>query len=291
MIRSLLSLALLLCALPLAAETVVTCDPDSPVVPNRVTFYATSVHGPAYPGSLLDPDLSAVTGLPWQQWKCNGTDVVPMSAQDLADLAAADLAARQAIALAAYGQAGCDLTGGDELIGQCSAGDVLTSPLFEAAVLDVIKRRLSVADGEYLRRQGNAIVGYPALPSGARIEVAGPVAINGVEAAIATLADVVLNKSTSRVLLIGKVDLVKDGGTTARVVTLRIRRGGDNAVIGEPTIVRSQTVASSDFGPAHLLGVDINPGGPGLVTYGITATTPAGSPTGARIVLVAVEVQ
>jgi len=284
-------LLLALLAAPVSAETVVTCGTAEPVVATRVTQYLLSAHGPAYPGSLIDPDLSAVLAFPVSEWKCNGATVERMTAQERADVLSAELAARQALALTLYGQTGCDLTSGDQFIGLCEAGEVLTSQLFEDALDDWFKRRLQVADGRYLRREGALIVGWPALPSGRRIEVAGPVAVGTVETVLASLPSMVMNVSASKVLLWAKADFTKDTGTTARVVTLRIRRVSDNALIGQPCVARSQPLASTEFGPCSIVAVDVNPTAPGTVSYDVTGIVGAGATNALRVVLVTEEVQ
>jgi hypothetical protein len=173
-----------------------------------------------------------------------------MTQQEQDALAAEALDQREAQALAAYGQE-CDLTSGDDLIGQCTAGVVLTSPLFEQAVLDVIKRRLDVGNGEYLRREGAQIVGYPALPGGARSNGTAGVALAGTEVAV-TQATINLATTGSRVALYGRVNFTKDAGTTARVVTVRLRRAGDNQLISVPCTVRSQAAPSWPPTSVHL---------------------------------------
>jgi hypothetical protein len=288
--------ALLLLALPALAELVVVYDPDDPIVPGRVL--SAGYQHPYLPGTrtlipnaLFDPDVAALTGIPAAQWKRVGAAVVAMTPAELDAIAAAEQAASQAQAQASYGVVGCDLVEGDSIIGVCGDGTVVTSPRLASALDDWLKRRISVQHGQYLARWNDTIVGAPAMPSGRRVEVAGPVAVNGTEQAIATLVDVPLNTPVSRVWLTAVVNLAKDSGTTARVVTVRIRRAGDNAVIGQPCVVRSQAIASSDFGPCAITAVDINPTAPGLVTYAVTATTPAGAASALRISLVAVEVQ
>lgn len=166
-----------LLAPPLVAELVVVYDPADPVVPNRVL--SAQYRHPCLPGTstlipnaLFAPEVSALAGVPVTQWKRVGSTVVAMSQAELDAIAAAAQAAREAQALAAYGQARYDLVDGDAIIGQCAGGEILSSPRFEAAVLDVIKRRLSVEDGEYLVRDGAQIVGSPARVRGGRAEVA-----------------------------------------------------------------------------------------------------------------------
>lgn len=90
--RKTIALVLFLLAAPLAAETVVICGTIQPVVPTRVVFYAASVHGPAFPSALIDPDLSAVLAFPWSEWKCSGQNVVRMTAQERTDIAVLEAA-------------------------------------------------------------------------------------------------------------------------------------------------------------------------------------------------------
>lgn len=66
--------------------SVVIYDPADPVVANRVTQYLPSANTPDYsgnPNTLINPDLSAVSGVAVQFWKYDGvSDIVPMSAPE-----------------------------------------------------------------------------------------------------------------------------------------------------------------------------------------------------------------
>lgn len=270
---------LALAASPAVAETVVTCPGGQPVVPDRVTFYATSQHGPSFPGSLIDPDLSAVLAFPWQEWKCVGATVVRMTQGERDAIDAAELAAREALALSLYGQTGCDLTSGDQFIGLCQAGEVLTSAAFTDAVLDVIKRRLDVADKEYLVRSGANIIGAPAMPTGDQATGQPNFSVTTVEQAI-TGATVTFTRSNplSRYGFYASVRLTKDTGTTARVVTLRLRRASDNGLVGVPCVIRSQPLATTEMGACTWFPIEVNPPA-GAETYALTAIVGAGNAT------------
>ena len=274
-------LVLALAASPAVAETVVVCDTDDPVVPTRVLAVHFSAHGPAFPGALIDPDLTAAqaSGFPFSRWKCSGSDVVPMTQGERDAIDAAELAAREALALSLYGQTGCDLTSGDQFIGLCQAGEVLTSAAFTDAVLDVIKRRLDVADKEYLVRSGANIIGAPAMPTGDQATGQPNFSVTTVEQAI-TGATVTFTRSNplSRYGFYASVRLTKDTGTTARVVTLRLRRASDNGLVGVPCVIRSQPLASTEMGACTWFPIEVNPPA-GAETYALTAIVGAGNAT------------
>jgi hypothetical protein len=97
------------------------------------------------------------------------------------------------------------------------------------------------------------------------------------------------SKTTSKILLIGRLDALKDAGTTVRTATVRIRRGLTNTSpqAGRDSIIRSQGVASSPYGPAVILASD-SPGVTTAVDYSLRALAD-GASTAARFELVAVD--
>ncbi|MGD9507050.1 MAG: hypothetical protein AB7I59_00515 [Geminicoccaceae bacterium] len=96
--------------------------------------------------------------------------------------------------------------------------------------------------------------------------------------------------ASSPVLLLARADLTKDGGTTARLATLTLRRGTRTAdpQIGLSSLTRSQPLASTQFGPLVLLAVD-RPATTEAVTYGLFGRVDAGKSTLDRFELLALE--
>lgn len=83
----------------------------------------------------------------------------------------------------------------------------------------------------------------------------------------------------SKVLINAWAQFTKDTGTTARIGTLRVRRG---TLITDPLVAavqaRSQPLATTVYGPASLSVLD-TPGASGTITYGIFALVDAGAST------------
>jgi hypothetical protein len=77
------------------ASDVAVCDPLDSDVPNRVVLYRRSVNDPewvAVPNSILNPDISAITEPKIRYWKCSGSALIDMTAQEKADLDADQIA-------------------------------------------------------------------------------------------------------------------------------------------------------------------------------------------------------
>ena len=96
--------------------------------------------------------------------------------------------------------------------------------------------------------------------------------------------------ASSPILLLARADLTKDGGTTARLATLTLRRGTTAAApqIGLSALTRSQPLASTQFGPLVILAVD-RPATTEAVTYGLFGKVDAGKSTLDRFELLALE--
>ncbi len=83
-------IAALLALMPGLAESaqIVFCDPDDPLVADRVTYAILSADTEQYETSDLDlsvvnPILTGVSTLPWYFWKCDGTTtLIPMTSQE-----------------------------------------------------------------------------------------------------------------------------------------------------------------------------------------------------------------
>lgn len=112
-------------------------------------------------------------------------------------------------------------------------------------------------------------------------------ALSSVEALLASLSIPVT--VGNKVSYSAYSDFTKDGGTTARTVTLRVRRG---LLSTDPLLkecrVRSQAIASSVFGPAVVLGID-TPVVP-VTAYGLFAVSDAGTPAAVNKALTVEEV-
>lgn len=70
------------------ASTVVRCDPTDPKVANRVIAFQPSAHTPDFegqPNTLINPTFT-VTDPPFRYWKCSGSNVINMTAQEKTDL-------------------------------------------------------------------------------------------------------------------------------------------------------------------------------------------------------------
>ena len=111
---------------------VVIFDPTDPVVPNRALEYIQSANTADYLDDvnvLINPDLSALTGVFVKHWKRSGDLVVEMSFAEKAALESAEAAAQvAAIRAAAKGQ----LDG---------FGDI---PLFQRAFADIAKDEINL---------------------------------------------------------------------------------------------------------------------------------------------------
>jgi hypothetical protein len=80
----------------------------------------------------------------------------------------------------------------------------------------------------------------------------------------------------ARILVIARMDAQKDGGTTVRNATMRIRRGTTNGdvQIGNDSIINSINVAAAPFGPAVVQTYD-EPNTTDTVTYTLRALSSA----------------
>jgi hypothetical protein len=107
---------------------------------------------------------------------------------------------------------------------------------------------------------------------------AGPT-LTGTEATVGTITinDV---DPLSPVLIVARANYTKDGTTTARVITTRLRRGSTNAgaQIGSDSVLQSQPLSNTPVGTAVIIGQDTAHGG-GDLTYTLRALSAAGSPT------------
>jgi hypothetical protein len=104
---------------------------------------------------------------------------------------------------------------------------------------------------------------------------ASSVNLTATEATVAT-ATITPSSATAQIMLVGRVNFVKDTGTTVRTGTVRVRRGTANTdpQVGLDSDVRSQGVASSDYGPGVVIGFDV-PGTTSPVTYSVRALASA----------------
>jgi len=95
---------------------------------------------------------------------------------------------------------------------------------------------------------------------------------------------------TSRIVIMARLECLKDTGTTSRRVTTRVRRGTANTdpQIGVDSVIDSQPVASTLFGPAVILAVD-TPAVTTTVTYSLRALIGATAATVSRFEIVAME--
>ncbi|HVM38284.1 MAG TPA: hypothetical protein VM265_07855 [Sphingomicrobium sp.] len=150
------------------------------------------------------------------------------------------------------------------LLGRSSAG-------FGAAEQISIGSGLSLSGGVLSASGGGGGMGanVTAFDSGS-----GP-ALGTTEATIGTVSLSNVPAGTP-VLIMARASLLKDGGTTVRTSTIRVRRGSSNsdAQVGADCGLRSQGVASSDYGPGVIIAVDTAHGG-GNLTYTVRGTTSA----------------
>lgn len=97
--------------------------------------------------------------------------------------------------------------------------------------------------------------------------------------------------STSKILILARVDFKKDAGTTVRIATARIRRGTTNSdpLVSQTSVTRSDNVASVDpMGPAVILAID-TPGTTSATTYRLSGQIDAGNETAERYEITAIE--
>lgn len=89
-------------------------------------------------------------------------------------------------------------------------------------------------------------------------------------------ATITPSSTTAKIVVMATIDATKDTGTTVRTVTARIRRGTANTdtQVGVDSIVSSQGVASSLFGPNVIVASDV-PGVTTAVTYTLRALASA----------------
>jgi hypothetical protein len=92
--------------------------------------------------------------------------------------------------------------------------------------------------------------------------------------------------TSSKIMVIATQEYTKDGSTTVRIATARVRRGITNGdvQVGADSVVRSLNVATTAFGPAVVAAVD-TPNTTNEVTYSIRALTDGGSPTVTRFTI------
>jgi hypothetical protein len=101
----------------------------------------------------------------------------------------------------------------------------------------------------------------------------------------AQLGSVTINvtNASSKVLVVARVSLTKDTGSTARTATIRVRRGTTNSdtQVGRDSVVVSPATASAAYyGVAVVVGEDA-PGATGNVTYTVRGLVGAGASTSA----------
>ena len=97
--------------------------------------------------------------------------------------------------------------------------------------------------------------------------------------------------SSAKILILARVDIKKDVGTTVRTATTRVRRGTTNTdpIVSQTSITRSANVASSDpNGPAIILAVD-SPATTSATTYRLSGQVDAGNETAERYEITAIE--
>lgn len=113
-------------------------------------------------------------------------------------------------------------------------------------------------------------------------------ALTTTEAQIAVV-QIIPTKATSKILIVARLEFTKDTGTTVRTATARVRRGVVNTatLVGQPSIVRSQGIASTPYGPTTILGID-SPGTTAPVDYTLRASAD-GASSATRFELVAVD--
>jgi len=128
-------------------------------------------------------------------------------------------------------------------------------------------------------------------------QVGSKVSANGApDTAIGTTATLVGSVTitpktiTSKIALTARADLLKDTGTTMRSATLQLRRGTANTdpQVGLESMVDSQPVASTRFGPAVITTTDA-PGVTTAVTYSLWVVGAAAGGTVPRFEITAAE--
>jgi hypothetical protein len=141
------------------------------------------------------------------------------------------------------------------------------------------KKPLALYNGAVKELQsGDTVAGVPAISAGNINHVrgggAGGDTITNSETLIGSVT-ITPTDSSSAIVLIARADIVKDSGTTRRTVTVRIKRGSTQ--IGEDSVVYSQNIASTQFGPAVVVARDASHGVTTAVQYDIYAVASAAS--------------
>src|SRR5262249_45309447 len=114
--------------------------------------------------------------------------------------------------------------------------------------------------------------------------------ISSTETQIATVS-ITPNATTSKILVLARVEYTKDTGTTVRTATTRVRRGTTNSdpLVSQTSVINSINVpSSSPLGPAIILAVD-SPSTTSATTYRLSGQTGAGNETAATYELQAIE--
>lgn len=68
---------------------VVEYDPSNPIVANKMCDCRRSINTPDYsgnPNTLVNPDLSAVSGVEWRYWKESTGSIIEMTAGEKTDI-------------------------------------------------------------------------------------------------------------------------------------------------------------------------------------------------------------
>jgi len=96
-----------------------------------------------------------------------------------------------------------------------------------------------------------------------------------------TLGSVTITPQNSgtKIHVFARLNCLKDSGTTVRTVTMRIKRGSTQ--VGRDSVIRSQGVATTDFGPAVVSDIDSH-GQSGAITYNLVALSSAASTATAK---------
>ena len=162
-------------------------------------------------------------------------------------------------------------------------------------------------DGKQSASQKGKPSGYAGLDAGGRVPAAQlPTAsggamnhayANGSPGGLITATETQIGavtitpgSATARILILARVELSKDGGTAARVATLRLRRGTQNTdpQVGPGSVTRSAEVGAAQYGPLVVLAVDA-PGTTAAVTYTVRGLVSAGNSTANRFEITVVE--
>lgn len=106
----------------------------------------------------------------------------------------------------------------------------------------------------------------------------GTTAIGATETTIASITITPTN-SASQIQVFARLNCLKDSGTTVRTVTMRVKRG--TTQVGVDSVIRSQGVASSDFGPAVVSDIDTH-GSSSAITYNLLALSSTASTATAK---------